>query len=205
MEVARLEKTRAECSLPTISAHAQGSAILMNSRRLSMKHLMLVCLLAMSAVAAAQTPTTTTSAEEVKREADEAKTRARLDDARARLDKAAQEVADLSMQLGRDAMGGDERVRTIRITGIGASSSAALDNAAQIRRARAALARRAGVRGGLATGTSSSRSTEDRFRCATTRAAGGRAHARRESRPELRCAAARRKNKTSSSGAPIML
>jgi len=77
-----------------------------------MKHLMLVCLLAMSAVATAQTPATT-SADEAKREAEDAKTRAKLDEARARLDKAAQEVAELSAQLGRDAMSGDERMRTI--------------------------------------------------------------------------------------------
>lgn len=77
-----------------------------------MKQWMLVCLLAMSAVATAQTPATT-PADEAKREAEDAKTRARLDEARARLDKAAQEVAELSMQLGRGAMGGDERMRTI--------------------------------------------------------------------------------------------
>jgi S1-C subfamily serine protease len=77
-----------------------------------MKHLMLVCLLAMSAAATAQAPATT-SADEAKREAEDARTRARLDEARARLDKAAQEVAELSMQLGRGAMGGEEGIRTI--------------------------------------------------------------------------------------------
>jgi len=91
-----------------------------------MKHLMLVCLLAMSAAAAAQTTTDTpkrggkasetadietSRADEARREAEEAKTRARLDEARARLDKAAQEVAELSMQLGRGAMGGEEHMR----------------------------------------------------------------------------------------------
>jgi S1-C subfamily serine protease len=75
-----------------------------------MKHLMLVCLLAMSAVAAAQTTTDT-----AKREAEETKIRAKLDEARARLDKAAREVAEYSTQLGREAMGGD--VRAIVING----------------------------------------------------------------------------------------
>jgi S1-C subfamily serine protease len=83
-----------------------------------MKHLMLVCLLAMSAAVAAQTPAAATkSADEAKREADDARTRAKLEEARARLDKAAREVADLSMQLGRDAMGGEGHIRTIRIDG----------------------------------------------------------------------------------------
>ena len=61
-----------------------------------MKQLMLVCLLAMSAAAVAETPTADTA----KREAEEAKTRAKLEEARARLDKAAREVAELSTQLG---------------------------------------------------------------------------------------------------------
>jgi len=84
-----------------------------------MKHLMLVSLLAMSAAAGAQTPAAApSSADQAKVEADEAKTRARLDEARARLDKAAQEVAELSAQLGRDAMG-NERIRTIMINDAG--------------------------------------------------------------------------------------
>ena len=82
-----------------------------------MKHLMLVCLLAMSAAAGAQTTAAPTPADEVKREAEEAKVRAKLDEARARLDKAAQEVAELSMKLGRDAMGGEHGIRTMRIDG----------------------------------------------------------------------------------------
>jgi hypothetical protein len=73
-----------------------------------MKQLMLVCLLAASAVAAAQTsapaPAPAPSAADVaKSEAQEAKTRAKLDEARARLDKAAREVAELSTELGRNA------------------------------------------------------------------------------------------------------
>ena len=73
-----------------------------------MKHLMLVCLLVVSAAAVAQTTDTakrggkasevadvqTGSADEAKREAEEAKIRMKLDEARARLDKAAQEVAE---------------------------------------------------------------------------------------------------------------
>ena len=97
-----------------------------------MKHLMLVCLLAMSAAAGAQTTTDaakrggkasevadlqSSSADEAKREAEEAKIRAKLDEARARLDKAAQEVAELSIQLGRDAMGGEHGIRTVTING----------------------------------------------------------------------------------------
>ena len=82
-----------------------------------MKHLMLVCLLAMSAAAGAQTTAAPTPADEAKREAEEAKVRAKLDEARARLDKAAQEVAELSMQLGRDAMGGEHGIHTMRIDG----------------------------------------------------------------------------------------
>jgi S1-C subfamily serine protease len=77
-----------------------------------MKQLMLVCLLGLGAAAFAQEPVETQ-----KREADEAKTRAKLDEARARLDQAAREVAELSTRLGREAMGGDERIRTIMING----------------------------------------------------------------------------------------
>ncbi len=71
-----------------------------------MKQLMLVCLLAASAVAAAQTSppaAAATAADVAKNEAQEAKTRAKLDEARARLDKAAREVAELSNELGRNA------------------------------------------------------------------------------------------------------
>jgi membrane-associated protease RseP (regulator of RpoE activity) len=83
-----------------------------------MKHLMLVCLLAMSAAAGAQTTTAApTPADEAKREAEEAKIRAKLDEARARLDKAARDVAEYSTQLGREAMGGEQGIRTIRIDG----------------------------------------------------------------------------------------
>ena len=86
-----------------------------------MKHLMLVCLLAMSAAAGAQTttaaPTPAKSADEAKREAEEAKIRAKLDEARARLDKAARDVAEYSTQLGREAMGGEQGIRTITIDG----------------------------------------------------------------------------------------
>jgi len=88
-----------------------------------MKHLMLVCLLAMgvtAAVAAETAITDVTDAEQAKarakQDAEEAKTRAKLDEARARLDKAAQEVAELSQQLGRSAIG-DERMRTIIFEG----------------------------------------------------------------------------------------
>jgi C-terminal processing protease CtpA/Prc len=98
-----------------------------------MKHLMLVCLLAMSAEVAAQAPSaTTTSADDAKREAEDARTRAKLDEARARLDKAAQEVAELSMQLGRDAMGGEEGIRTTirnRRAGLGVQIDNASDKA----------------------------------------------------------------------------
>jgi S1-C subfamily serine protease len=66
-----------------------------------MKQWMLVCLLAASTMAVAQTPTPTAGATKV--EAEEAKTRAKLEEARARLDKAAREVAELSMQLGSNA------------------------------------------------------------------------------------------------------
>jgi C-terminal processing protease CtpA/Prc len=70
-----------------------------------MKQWMLICLLALSASAAAQTTQKAPSEKElaqaeVRREADEAKTRAKLEEARARLDKAAREVAELSTQLG---------------------------------------------------------------------------------------------------------
>ena len=64
-----------------------------------MKQLMLVCLLAASSMAFADTP----AADTAKREAEEAKTRAKLEEARARLDKAAREVAELSTQLGANA------------------------------------------------------------------------------------------------------
>ena len=64
-----------------------------------MKQLMLVCLLAMSTAAFADTP----AADTAKREAEDAKTRAKLEEARARLDKAAREVAELSTQLGEHA------------------------------------------------------------------------------------------------------
>ena len=64
-----------------------------------MKQLMLVCLLAVSAVAFAEKP----APDAAKVEAEEAKTRAKLEEARARLDKAAREVAELSMQLGSGA------------------------------------------------------------------------------------------------------
>ena len=97
-----------------------------------MKQWMLVCLLGLSAAAVAQAPAETqkrggrsseaadvelSRADMAKRDAEEAKTRAKLDEARARLDKAAREVAELSSQLGREAMGGDERIRTIMING----------------------------------------------------------------------------------------
>jgi S1-C subfamily serine protease len=87
-----------------------------------MKHLMLVCLLAMSSAAGAQTTTSAPtsaakSADEAKRAAEEAKIRAKLDEARARLDKAARDVAEYSTQLGREAMGGEQGIRTITIDG----------------------------------------------------------------------------------------
>jgi C-terminal processing protease CtpA/Prc len=87
-----------------------------------MKQLVLLCLLAMSAIATAQStapapgPATTSQhtlktaetdadkarADAAKLEEEETKTRAKLDEARARLDKAAREVAELSTQLGRN-------------------------------------------------------------------------------------------------------
>jgi C-terminal processing protease CtpA/Prc len=72
------------------------------------RELILVCLLGLSASAFAQTPSDSAKrdAEVAKREAEDAKTRARLEEARARLDKAAREVAELSTQLGREAMVG---------------------------------------------------------------------------------------------------
>jgi S1-C subfamily serine protease len=82
-----------------------------------MKQWMLLCLLATSAAAIAQTPAVEkrggrnsevadvelSRADAAKIEADEAKTRARLEEARARLDKAARDVAELSNQLGARA------------------------------------------------------------------------------------------------------
>ena len=67
-----------------------------------MKKLMLVCLLALSATAVAQTQKAVEAktGDAAKVEADEAKTRAELAEARARLDEAARDVAELSMQLG---------------------------------------------------------------------------------------------------------
>ena len=67
-----------------------------------MRNLMLICLLAVSAAAVAETsaPVPATSADSAKREAEDAKTRAKLDEARARIDKAAREVSELSMKLG---------------------------------------------------------------------------------------------------------
>jgi S1-C subfamily serine protease len=97
-----------------------------------MKHLILVCLLAVSAAAAAQTTTdaakrggkasevadvASTRADDAKREEEEIKIRAKLDEARARLDKAARDVAEYSTQLGREAMIGENGVRTIDIRG----------------------------------------------------------------------------------------
>jgi C-terminal processing protease CtpA/Prc len=69
-----------------------------------MKQWMLVCLLAASTAAVAQTTTAgATKVDETKLDAEEAKTRAKLEEARARLDKAAREVAELSSQLGANA------------------------------------------------------------------------------------------------------
>jgi type II secretory pathway component PulC len=82
-----------------------------------MKQWMLVCLLAVSTAAVAQTTTAEkrggknseaadvelSRADMAKREAEEQKTRAKLEQARARLDQAAHEVAELSMQLGSNA------------------------------------------------------------------------------------------------------
>jgi S1-C subfamily serine protease len=84
----------------------------------SMKQLMLVCLLGLSASGFAQAPSDVAKrdAEVAKREAEDAKTRAKLEEARARLANAAREVAELSTQLGREAMVGDGR-RTVVISG----------------------------------------------------------------------------------------
>ena len=114
-EVARLERTRAELldSYAQCALRRNGERqLLMVCRRLFMKQLMLVCLLAASAArrssAAARRGGKAASrdvetCDDAKREADEAKTRAKLDEARARLDKAAREVAELSTQLGANA------------------------------------------------------------------------------------------------------
>lgn len=80
-----------------------------------MRKLMMICLLAVSAAAAAQSPDAATTkrggkASEVadlerdaaKQRTNEDKMRADLEDARRRLDEAAREVAQLSAQLGRD-------------------------------------------------------------------------------------------------------
>lgn len=80
-----------------------------------MKKMIGVCLLALSALATAQTPDSATArreadsqraaetakrdAEQAKRDAEDAKTRAELDKARAELDRNAKRVAELSMQL----------------------------------------------------------------------------------------------------------
>src|SRR6185503_16028833 len=75
-----------------------------------MKKLMLMCLLGVSAMALAQTPDTTAApkhggknsnvADLELSSADEAKLQGQLDEARRKLDEAAQQVAELSMQLG---------------------------------------------------------------------------------------------------------
>ena len=103
-EVARLERTRAdagrfvcECALRRDGERQ----LLIGCRRIFMKQLMLVCLLAMSAAAFADDARR--ADQPAKREAEEAKTRAKLEEARARLDKAAREVAELSTQLGAHA------------------------------------------------------------------------------------------------------
>ena len=83
---------------------------------IAMRKLMMICLLAVSAVAVAQSPDTSSApkrggkASEVadlerdtaKQRADEDKMRADLEDARRRLDEAARQVAQLSAQLGRN-------------------------------------------------------------------------------------------------------
>ena len=81
-----------------------------------MRKLMMICLLAASAAAVAQTPDNAnpqrrggkaSEAADIelntaKQRADEDKTRAELEDARRRLDEAARQVAELSSQLGRN-------------------------------------------------------------------------------------------------------
>jgi S1-C subfamily serine protease len=64
-----------------------------------MKTLMTLCLLALSAMALAQSPTK----DAAKVEAEDAKTRKQLEEARERLEKAAREVAELSGKLGAHA------------------------------------------------------------------------------------------------------
>jgi C-terminal processing protease CtpA/Prc len=82
----------------------------------TMRKLMMLCLLAASALAVAQSPDTTGAAKRggkasevadvelntARQRADEDKTRADLEDARRRLDEAARQVAELSSQLGRN-------------------------------------------------------------------------------------------------------
>ena len=81
-----------------------------------MRKLMMICLLAASAVAVAQTPDNANpqrrggkssevadlERDGLKKRADEDKVRAELEDARKRLDEAARQVAELSAQLGRN-------------------------------------------------------------------------------------------------------
>ena len=81
-----------------------------------MRKLMMICLLAASAVGVAQTPDTANpqrrggkssevadlERDGLKKRADEDKVRAELEDARKRLDEAARQVAELSAQLGRN-------------------------------------------------------------------------------------------------------
>jgi len=81
-----------------------------------MRKLMMICLLAASAVAVAQTPDNANpqrrggkssevadlERDSLKKRADEDKVRAELEDARKRLDEAARQVAELSAQLGRN-------------------------------------------------------------------------------------------------------
>lgn len=147
---------------------------------------MLVCLLGISAAAVAQTPAQTEKrggknseiadlelgrADVAKRDAEEAKTRAKLDEARARLAKAAREVAELSGQLGREAMVGDERIRTIMVNGDRrAVLGVQIDNASDKTGARV-LRVSPGVRPkkrACAMATSSCRWTANRSRAATT-------------------------------------
>jgi len=80
-----------------------------------MKQLIIVGLLALSAVATAQTPTDSAqeprdAAQRAKRDAEDAKVRMQLDKARAELDRKAQEVAELSMKLSG---GNDVVFRTV--------------------------------------------------------------------------------------------